>query len=246
MLLGLTVYLSGHRHLAEDNLTKAEAAHMTKPATLTEGEKRRVVALVVLCALNVIFWAVYEQQGNTMQSWADEQTRWPVILGFQVPSTWFQSFNPMAIIVLAPLLDIFWRWQRTRSVEPTTLTKMALGCILLGASFVVMIAGARVVGDGRGSPFWPLSCTLLLTIGELYLSPIGLSLVTKVAPARMVSMLMGMWFLSSFLGNFLSGAIGVLYTRWSKDGFFLFLTLLGVGVGLAMLAVRRPLKAAME
>ena len=193
-----------------------------------------------------MFWAVYEQQGNTMQSWADDQTRWPALLGFQIPSTWFQSFNPLVIIVFAPLLDIFWRWQRRRDAEPTTLTKMALGCIILGASFVVMIVGARVVGEGRGSPLWPLGCTLLLTIGELYMSPIGLSLVTKVAPARMVSMLMGMWLLSSFLGNFLSGAIGVLYTRWSKDSFFLLLTVFGIGVGLAMLAVRRPLRAAME
>jgi POT family proton-dependent oligopeptide transporter len=246
MLLGLSVYLAGHRHLAEDNHTKAHEAHKSVRAPLTAHERRRVVALVVLCALNIVFWAVYEQQGNTMQSWADDQTRWPTLLGFQIPSTWFQSFNPLAIIVLAPLLDIFWRWQGRRDTEPTTLTKMALGCILLGASFVVMIVGVRAVGDGRGSPFWPLACTLLLTIGELYLSPVGLSLVTKVAPARMVSMLMGMWFLSSFLGNFLSGEIGVLYTRWPKDTFFLLLTLLGIGAGLAMLAVRRPLKAAMD
>jgi POT family proton-dependent oligopeptide transporter len=246
MLLGLFAYLAGHRHLAKDNLTRAELAHSSARAALTAGEKRRITALVVLCALNVVFWAVYEQQGNTMQSWADDQTRWPALLGFQIPSTWFQSFNPLVIIVFAPLLDIFWRWQRRRDAEPTTLTKMALGCIILGASFVVMIVGARVVGEGRGSPLWPLGCTLLLTIGELYMSPIGLSLVTKVAPARMVSMLMGMWLLSSFLGNFLSGAIGVLYTRWSKDSFFLLLTVFGVGVGLAMLAVRRPLRAAME
>ncbi len=246
MVLGLTVYLAGHKHLAPDNLAKAEAAHVSSRAPLTASEKRRIVALVILCALNVVFWAVYEQQGNTMQSWSDDQTQWPTVFGFQIPSTWFQSFNPLAIIVLAPVLDVFWRWQRGRDAEPSTLTKMAFGCILLGVSFIVMIVGARAVGDGRGSPFWPLSCTLLLTVGELYLSPIGLSLVTKVAPARMVSMLMGMWFLSSFLGNFLSGAIGVFYTRWSKDAFFLFLTLLGIGVGLAMLAVRRPLKAAME
>jgi POT family proton-dependent oligopeptide transporter len=246
MLVGLSVYLVGHRYLAQDNLSKSRLTHAPPPASLTEGERRRVIALIVLCALNVLFWAVYEQQGNTMQSWADDQTRWPVILGFQIPSTWFQSFNPLVIIVVAPLLDIFWRWQRARDAEPETLTKMALGCILLGVSFVVMIAGARVVGEGRGSSWWPLGCTLLMTIGELYLSPIGLSLVTKVAPARMVSMLMGMWFLSSFLGNFLSGAIGVLYTRWSKDAFFLLLTLLGVGTGLAILAVRRPLRAAMR
>jgi POT family proton-dependent oligopeptide transporter len=246
MIFGVVAYLAGQKYLAPDNLTKAHAEHVAPPAHVTPDEKRRIVALVILCALNVVFWAVYEQQGNTMQSWSDEQTRWPVVLGFAIPSTWFQSFNPLMIIVLAPLLDVFWKWQRDRDAEPSTLTKMALGCILLGVSFIVMIIGARVVGTGRGSPLWPLSCTLLLTVGELYLSPIGLSLVTKVAPARMVSMLMGMWLMSSFLGNFLSGEIGVLYTRWTKDAFFLLLTALGIGIGLLMLAVRKPLRAAME
>jgi POT family proton-dependent oligopeptide transporter len=181
-----------------------------------------------------------------MQSWADEQTRWPVVFGFAIPSTWFQSFNPLVIILAAPLLDVFWRWQNRRGTEPGTVTKMALGCILLGVSFILMIVGARVVGGGRGSPFWPLACTLLLTIGELYLSPIGLSLVTKVAPARMVSMLMGMWLASSFLGNFLSGAIGILYTRWTRESFFFLLTALGIAVGMLMLALRKPLRQAME
>jgi POT family proton-dependent oligopeptide transporter len=246
MLFGLAVYIAGQRYLAPDELAKAHAAHAPPPAAMTAQEKRRVLALVILCALNVVFWAVYEQQGNTMQSWANDQTRWPVVFGFAIPSTWFQSFNPLLIIVLAPVLDVVWRWQSKRGTEPSTLTKMALGCILLGLSFVIMIAGARIVGSGRGSPFWPLACTALLTVGELYLSPIGLSLVTKVAPARMVSMLMGMWLMSSFLGNFLSGEIGILYTRWSKESFFLLLTALGIGIGLIMLAVRRPLRAAME
>jgi POT family proton-dependent oligopeptide transporter len=245
MLLGLSVYLAGQKYLAQDNLSRARQEHRTRSAPLDRDELRRVIALVVLCALNIVFWAVYEQQGNTMQSWADDQTRWPTVLGFQIPSTWFQSFNPMVIILLAPLLDIFWRWQNRRGTEPSSLTKMAIGSIVLGLSFVVMIVGAQVVGTGKGSPFWPLFCTFLLTVGELYLSPIGLSLVTKVSPARIVSMMMGMWFLSSFLGNFLSGAIGVLYTRWSKEGFFLLLTLLGLGAGLAMLAFGRSLKAAM-
>ena len=89
-------------------------------------------------------------------------------------------------------------------------------------------------------------CTLLLTIGELYLSPIGLSLVTKVSPARIVSMMMGMWFLSSFLGNFLSGAIGVFYTRWSNQAFFALLTVLGLGAGLAMWSFNRPLRSALQ
>jgi POT family proton-dependent oligopeptide transporter len=245
MLLGLSVYMAGQKYLAQDNLTRRRQEHKAESAPLDRDERRRVIALVVLCALNIVFWAVYEQQGNTMQSWADEQTRWPTVFGFQIPSTWFQSFNPLCIIVLAPLLDIFWRWQSRRGSEPSSLTKMAFGSIILGLSFVVMIVGVQAVGSGKGSLFWPLFCVLLLTVGELYLSPIGLSLVTKVAPARIVSMMMGMWFLSSFLGNFLSGLIGILYTRWSKEAFFALLTLLGVAAGLAMLAFGRSLKAAM-
>jgi POT family proton-dependent oligopeptide transporter len=187
---------------------------------------------------------VYEQQGNTMQSWADERTHWPVILGFQVPSTWFQSWNPLCIILFAPLLDIFWSRQAKRGTEPTSVSKMAMGCAILGLSFIVMIVGVQFVGAGKGSMFWPLFCTLLLTIGELYLSPIGLSLVSKVSPARIVSMMMGMWFLSSFLGNFLSGVIGVYYERWPKEQFFGFLTVLGLAAGAAIWAFNRPLRRA--
>lgn len=121
---------------------------------------------------------------------------------------------------------------------------MAIGSIVLGLSFIVMVVGAKVVGTGKGSPFWPLFCTFLLTIGELYLSPIGLSLVSKAAPARIVSMMMGMWFLSSFVGNYLSGSIGTLYENktLSAEQFFLMLTVLGVGTGLAMFAFNKPLK----
>jgi POT family proton-dependent oligopeptide transporter len=150
--------------------------------------------------------------------------------------------NPLCIILFAPLLDVFWRWQAKRGSEPTSVSKMALGCTILGLSFIVMIVGAQAVGDGKGSLFWPVFCTLLLTIGELYLSPIGLSLVTKVSPVRIVSMMMGMWFVSSFLGNTLSGYIGIFYERWSKDMFFLMLTLLGLGAGAAMFAFNKPLR----
>ncbi len=246
MLLGLGVYVAGRRFLAPDQLAQLKAEHRPARAPLSSPERKRVGALLALCALNVVFWAVYEQQGNTMQSWADERTSWPTLFGFTVPSTWFQSFNPLVIILLAPLLDLLWGWQARRGSEPNSLAKMATGCTLLGLSFVIMILGAQAIGSGKGSPFWPLFCTLLLTIGELYLSPIGLSLVTKVSPTRNVSMMMGVWLLSSFFGNFLSGAIGVLYTRWSNQAFFALLTLLGVGAGLAMWAFQRPLRSAID
>ncbi|MFO0593476.1 MAG: peptide MFS transporter [Polyangiaceae bacterium] len=259
MCCGLVIYLAGQRFLAPDNMMKAKAAHgeggdakakaQAKDADekhpLTPEEWKRVGALVALCALNVVFWAVYEQQGNTMQSWADDKTVWPTIFGWQIPSTWFQSFNPFFIFVFAPLLDMFWMWQKKRGTEPTSVTKMALGCFLLGGSFLFMIAGNKLIGDaGKGSLFWPVACTLILTLGELYLSPVGLSLVTKVSPARIVSMMMGMWFLSSFFGNFLSGVIGALYEGRTLNAqqFFLLLTVLGAATGLAIFAFNRPLK----
>jgi POT family proton-dependent oligopeptide transporter len=108
-----------------------------------------------------------------------------------------------------------------------------------------MVIGAKIIGGGKGGLFWPIFCTFLLTVGELYLSPIGLSLVTKVAPIRIVSLMMGMWFLSSFFGNILSGYIGQLYTTISADMFFLLLMVLGVSAGVAIWLFNKPLKSAM-
>ena len=245
MVLGLVVYTFGQRFLAADNISTTKATSHNEPKQpLDSNEWRRVFALILLCLLNIVFWAVYEQQGNTMQTWADEKTIWPVIFGFQIPSTWFQSFNPLFIFLMAPLLDIFWLWQARRGREPSSVAKMAIGCIILGLSFIVMVIGAKSVGDGKGSWFWPVFCTFLLTFGELYLSPIGLSLVTKVSPARIVSAMMGMWFISSFFGNVLSGIIGSLYEskRLSEVQFFWLLTFLGVTTGLAIWACASPLK----
>ena len=249
MLIGLVTYSFGQKYLAEDNHMIMEEKHeeqkVKKP--LDAGEKKRVWALIALCLLNVVFWAVYEQQGNTMQTWADEKTVWPVILGFQIPSSWFQSFNPFFIFLFAPLLDIFWMRQGKRGTEPSSVSKMAIGCIILGLSFIIMVFGISMMSGGKGSWFWPVLCTLMLTIGELYLSPIGLSLVTKVSPARIVSLMMGMWLMASFFGNILSGYIGLLYENhiMTDSGFFWFLTALGIATGLAIWACAKPVRKAM-
>jgi POT family proton-dependent oligopeptide transporter len=242
MIAGLVIYLLGQRHLGEDNLSATRRVGGPKvKEPITREEWQRIGALIVLCALNIVFWGVYEQQGNTMQLWADRNTNWH-ILGFDMPSTWFQSFNPLMIFVLAPLLNIFWAWQSRRKQEPTSVTKMALGCFLLGASYVIMIIAAQgMTPETRRNVAWLGGTTFVLTIGELYLSPIGLSLVTKVAPARMVSMMMGVWYLSSFFGNYMSGYLGTFWEKMPRDAYFLVLTLLGLGAGVAMWAIGRPL-----
>ena len=249
MMFGLFCYAWGQKYLAADNIhfLQNKKGEPTVKQPLTPAEKKAVWALICLCLLNVVFWAVYEQQGNTMQTWADENTAWPVIFGFQVPSTWFQSFNPLFIFLFAPVLDMFWMRQAKKGTEPSSVSKMAIGSLILGLSFIVMVWGANVIGTGKGSWLWPVVCVLFVTIGELYLSPIGLSLVTKVSPARIVSVMMGMWLMSSFFGNILSGYIGVLYESkaLSATQFFWLLTALGVGTAFAFWAFVKPLKKAM-
>ncbi len=246
MLIGLGIYLWGRRYLAADAIERLRAAPPeAQRAPLTAGEWRAVAGLVVLCALNIVFWGVYEQQGNTLQLFADRNADWHVF-GHELPSTWFQSLNPMFIFLLIPVLNGFWSWQSGRGREPGSVTKMAIGCILLGASFLVLVYVTRDLSpDTRISVLWLVACAFIYTIGEIYLSPIGLSLVTKVAPARLVGMLMGMWFLSSFFGNYLSGYLGTYYEKMPREAFFLMLCVLGVGAGLAILALGRPLRNAL-
>ncbi|NCQ61838.1 MAG: peptide MFS transporter [Myxococcales bacterium] len=245
LCIGLVMYHFGRKYLAPEKPMVEKKQEASTGGKLSRDDWMKVAALIMLCGLNIAFWAVYEQQGNTMQTWADTQTNWPVVFGFAIPPNWFQSFNPLMIFLMAPLLDIMWRWQAKRGKEPTSVGKMAMGATILGLSFLVMAVGAQVVGEGKGSLFWPFFCTLILTIGELYLSPIGLSLVTKVSPTRIVSMMMGLWLASSFFGNFLSGFIGTFYDDMSRTNFFMMLCAIGVTTGAAMWAFNKPLKKAL-
>jgi POT family proton-dependent oligopeptide transporter len=241
MCLGLVVYYFGNRLLPRD-VIKHEGAHVVEKQKLTRDEWLRVGALCFLCLLNIMFWGVYEQQGNTLQLWANERTNWN-FFGWQIPSTWFQAFNPAMIFIFAPVLNIVWAWQARRGSEPSSITKMGVGCILCGAAYVLMILAARAVPENeRGHVLWLVGTVFIFTMGELYLSPIGLSLVTKVAPRRIISMMMGVWFLSSFFGNYMTGFLGTFYSVMSKDSFFLMLCMIGVSTGLVFLLVRAPLQ----
>jgi POT family proton-dependent oligopeptide transporter len=241
MLLGLVIYWLGSGLLPRDTRHSLESVDS---GPLTRQEWSAVAALAVLCALNIMFWAIYEQQGNTLQIWADTKINWN-IAGFDMPSTWFQSFNPAMIFMLAPVLNIFWAWQNKSGREPSSVTKMGIGCILCGSAYILMILASMMMpGDERGSVLWLLATVLIFTIGELYLSPIGLSLVTKVAPKSILSMMMGMWFLSSFFGNYATGLIGTLYDKMPKENFFGILTVMGVATGIVFMIIRRPIQRA--
>lgn len=223
MLVSLIIYHLGGKNLPQtihkQPLRQIES-HTEQP--LTKEEWTRTVALTFLCMVTIFFWGVYEQQGNTLQLWSDQSTDWN-FFGFEIPSTWYQSFNPLVIVFFAPLLDRYWAWKAKKNKAPSTVTKMALGCVLGAVALVVMYLAAQTVGAGKGSVMWLLGSTFLLTMAELYISPIGLSLVTKVSPAKIVSMMMGVWFLATFFGNYIAGYIGTYYEMIPKEQFFLLL-----------------------
>ncbi len=211
-------------------------------ARLPKDERPRVIAICVACFIVAAFWAVYEQQGNTLQLWADQNTRWPTVLGFTIPSTWYQAFNPFMIWFLTPALTTLWAVQARRGGEPSSLTKMAMGCVMLGLGFLVMIvASTGMQSDAQRSILWLVGSTVIYTVGELYLSPIGLSFVTKVSPARIVSMMMGVWFLANFIGNYMTGYLGTFYEKMPRNQFFTMLLGIGVVAGAVLFVIGRPL-----
>jgi POT family proton-dependent oligopeptide transporter len=250
MLVGLGIYLWGQRYLAPDQIMEKKVAETkVEKSPFTRGEWARILALVVLCALNISFWGVYEQQGNSLQFWADSKVDLRVLrwLGsnWEMPSTWFQSVNPVFIFLLTMVINPFWAYLQKRGKDPSSVAKMAIGCFLLGISFLVMVGGGRVVDSGQKASFgWLVGCSFLLTMGEIYLSPVGLSLVTKISPTRIVSMMMGMWFLSSFFGNYLSGYLATFANKMSSSAFFLLLSIISLATGILMIVLYMPLKKA--
>lgn len=173
-------------------------------------ERRRVVALFITVFFVIFFWAAYEQAGSSMNLFADKNT--DLSLGsFQVPSSWFQSVNPVFIIVFGIAFSWLWQALGSRGREPSTPLKMALGLFLLGVGFLFLVAGGRHADAGvLVSPLWLVLAYLFHTLGELCLSPVGLSYVTKLAPARFGSLLMGAWFLANAAANKIAGALAAL------------------------------------
>jgi POT family proton-dependent oligopeptide transporter len=195
----------------------------------------------------VVFWAVYEQSGNTMALWVDEDTD-RAIFGWEMPASWFQALNPFLIFTLTPLLTSLWARQSRRGSEPSSVVKMGLGILLAGASYLLMVypASRYAVNGTPVSMLWLVGSTLLLTVGELCLSPVGLSLVTKLAPLRMVSLFMGVWFAAQFAGNFSAGLLGGLWSVIPQSSFFLLLSCLALVAGVLTMLLAKPLGKALN
>jgi len=219
---------------------------------LTTAERKRVGVIIVFFFCAVLFWGGFEQQGTTFNTFAFENTDRTFLGSWfadgQHPATWYQSINPWFIILFAPVFAWFWVWLGARNLDPSAPTKMGVGLLFLGVGFLVMMFAAQFVVStgGKVGPVWLILAYLFHTFGELCLSPVGLSNVTKLAPPKFVSRMMGTWFLGTAIGNTIAGLAGGQFAEAKAaemPNIFLVMTLIGGGAGVLILLISRGLRS---
>lgn len=188
------------------------AAGIAWLARSADADLRRIAAVGVFFVASMLFWAIFEQAGVSIALFADQLTR-NEVLGIPFPSAWYQALNPLFVIVLAPVAAML--WLRLGARQPSAPVKFALGLAFLAASFLLMIPAARLAVAGKVSPLWLVGLFLLQTIGELCVSPVGLSIMTRLAPPGWTAFMLGIWFLAASWGSKLAGVLGA---RFSTEG----------------------------
>ncbi len=233
MMLGFLIY-----KLFENKLLKEYGKYPVKiinnsceeKTLLSKEEKKKIFSLFILIACSIIFWIGYEQAGSSLTLFAEYSVD-RSFLGYKIPTEYFQSLNPFFIIFLAPIMSTIWLFLTKKGVKVSSVTKFMFAFILLGLSYLVLAFVVREKGQFI-SPIWLVIYYFIATIAELCLSPIGLSLVSKLAPKQFASLFMGTWFLASFAGNLLAGLFAARYELMSTMMFFLILAVLLIGLGI--------------
>ncbi len=233
--------------LKKDNNEQGEEVDARKP--LTKQEKRRTTVIIILVLFNIFFWTGYEQAGSSLTLFTQESVN-RNIFGFECPVSWFQSINPLFIITLAPIIAGIWiKLSKRPKGDLNIPTKMSLGLILLGCGFLfIAIPALALAGNNTAkiSMLWIVGIYFIHTVGELCLSPIGLSMVSSLAPKKIASLLMGCWFLSSFVANKMAGFIAGFIETYGPLQLFLGLAIVAIVVGLILLSLNKKLAAMME
>ncbi|MCX6112813.1 MAG: peptide MFS transporter [Proteobacteria bacterium] len=250
MLVGVINYIMYNKKLLPARVF--EAANCKKNGNqapcepLTKEEKHKIAVIFIMMFFVIFFWASFEQAGSSLTLFADRATNRAIsIFGWNwiFPTSWFQSVNPLFIFVLAPLFSGLWVRMAERNIEPSTPFKFVWGLVLLALGFVLMIFA--VMAYEKGGPIsmlWLLGVYLLHTLGELCLSPVGLSLVTKLSPARFASLLMGTWFMANFIANLASGLFAGNYDAMDHKTFFLIPVITAGAAAILLLLLIKPIK----
>lgn len=189
--------------------------------SLTKVERQHIWVIYIISFFVIFFWAAFEQAGASLTFFAEEQTD-RMILDWEMPASYFQIFNAIFIVILAPVFSAIWPWLKRHGKEPSSPTKQAIGLLLLAIGYLIIAVGVKGVEPGiKVSMFWLISLYFVHTLGELCLSPIGLSMVNKLSPMRFASLLMGVWFLSTSTANKFAGILSTLYPQFDEQGHLL-------------------------
>jgi POT family proton-dependent oligopeptide transporter len=217
----------------------------TPSAPLTREEWQRIAAILVMGFFVIFFWMGFEQAGGTMNLFADKLTD-RHIGSWEIPASYFQAINPLGIVLMGPIIAAMWTRLDQSRFALSTPAKMAIGMIILGLGFVVLaIADSRAKAIGMVGPWWLVAVYLLHTLGELCLSPVGLSMVSKLSPARVAALMMGIWYLANAAANYLAGILEELLTG-SSIPLYWFLVGSSIGAGLVLLAITPLVKRLMH
>ncbi|WP_457028761.1 peptide MFS transporter [Kitasatospora sp. P5_F3] len=215
-------------------------ARLRRDKDLSSDEKSKMSGYIWFFVAAAVFWMIYDQSGSTLNLFAQDNTA-SSLFGFDFPSSWFQSLNPLYIMALAPVFAWLWVWLARRRQNPSTTVKFAFGLLMIGGSFLVMmLAMAAASGGTKVTPLWLALVYLIQTVGELTLSPVGLSVTTKLAPAKYASQMMGIWFLAVTAGDCTASIIQLLVgDSTGSTWYFASQGLLAILAGVALLMYRK-------
>jgi len=246
MALGLIQYVLGQKHLKHvgnflgTSENEEEKAASKRP--LSKIEKDRVVVLFISFLLVIVFWGAFEQAGGLMNIYASEKTN-RMLMGWEVPASWFQSLNAMFIIIFGTVVAAYWAKRKLNGKLSTSLFKMILGLIIMGAGFFFMTGASMQYDDGGSSAmYWLVLAYLFHTIGELCLSPVALSYITKLSPVKYGSIMMGVYFAMTGFGNKLAGLLGESASELGEYTIFTGIAVFCVLFGLLVMVFRNKLE----
>ncbi|HLV39678.1 peptide MFS transporter [Xanthomarina sp.] len=246
MTLGLIQYVMGQKYLAHvgnfvgESEDAEERAALKRP--LSKIEKDRVVVLLLSFLLVIVFWGAYEQAGGLMNIYAMDNTN-RAFLGWEIPASWFQSLNAMFIIFLGTTVAAFWARRKLKGKLSTSLFKMILGLIIMGTGFFFMsAASAQFESTGASAMYWLVLAYLFHTVGELCLSPVALSYITKLAPVKYASLMMGVFFAMTGFGNKLAGLLGESASKYGEFTIFTGIAVFCVIFGFLVMIFRKRLE----
>ena len=252
MVLGLILYMWGKDKFLSANDIKeqkiqSQGVKNIKNEPLSKEEKQKIAVIFILMFFAIFFWTSFEQAGSSLTLFADRYTnRVLPFLNWEVPVSYFQSINPLLIMILAPLFSQLWIKLSLNQKEPSTPAKFAMGLGFVAFGFVLMIMASCLVGESsKVSALWLVSVYFFHTVGELCLSPVGISMVSKLAPVKFASMLMGIWFLSSFFANLSAGLFAGRYDLMDHRIFFLIPTLFAGISAIILVFLIKPIKRLM-